>query len=76
LVALIISLAVLALLGVVLWRFNFRARFLPLITIAVIVIGIGSLAQPWVKLLYRYGLAVLMTGVAGYILVSHFEKAE
>lgn len=75
-VALIIGLAVLALFGFLLWRFNFRARFLPLVTIAIIVIGIGSLAQPWVKTLYRYGLAVLMTGVAGYILVSHFEQAK
>ncbi len=75
-IALIISLSVLALLGFVLWRMKFRPRFLPLITIAIIIIGIGALAQPWIKIFYRYGLAVLMTGVAGYIFVSHFEKAE
>jgi hypothetical protein len=59
--------------GVALWRFHFKARFLPILAIAIIIIGIGALAQPWVKIFYRYGLAVLMTGVAGYILVSHFE---
>jgi hypothetical protein len=73
LIALASGLTVIALMFVALWRFHFRARFLPVIAIAIIIIGIGALSQPWIKILYRYGLAVLMTGVAAYILVSHFE---
>jgi hypothetical protein len=59
--------------GAALWRLHFKARFLPIIAMAIIIIGIGALSQPWIKILYRYGLAVLMTGIASYILVSHFE---
>jgi hypothetical protein len=59
--------------GVTLWRFHFKARFLPIIAMAIIVIGIGALSQPWIKIFYRYGLAILMSGIASYILVSHFE---
>jgi hypothetical protein len=73
LIALIIGLIVLAAMIITLWRFKFKARFLPIISIGVIVAGIGALCQPWVQILYRYGLAVLMTGVSSYILTSHFE---
>jgi hypothetical protein len=73
LIALIIGLVILAAMIITLWRFKFKARFLPIISIGVIVAGIGAICQPWVALLYRYGLAVLMTGVSTYILTSHFE---
>lgn len=72
-IALIIGVAILAAIIIALWRFKFKARFLPIVSIAVIVVGIGALSQPWVLLLYRYGLAVLMIGVSSYILTSHFE---
>ena len=72
-IALIISLVILAAMIIALWRFKFKARFLPIISIAIIVTGIGAICQPWVHLLYRYGLAILMTGVSSYILTSHFE---
>jgi hypothetical protein len=73
LVAPITGIAIIALFGISLWKFHVKARLLSIIAIAVILIGIAALAQPWVKLLYRNGLNVLMTGIGSYILVSHFE---
>ena len=72
-IALIIALVILGAMIIALWRFKFKARFLPIISIGIIVAGIGALSQPWILLLYRYGLAVLITGVSSYILTSHFE---
>ncbi|HEB32183.1 MAG TPA: hypothetical protein ENI15_15140 [Spirochaetes bacterium] len=72
-IALIIALVILGAMIIALWRFKFKARFLPIVSIGIIVAGIGALSQPWILLLYRYGLAVLITGVSSYILTSHFE---
>ncbi|KKL48211.1 hypothetical protein LCGC14_2327790 [marine sediment metagenome] len=72
-IALIIALVILGAMLIALWRFKFKARFLPIVSIGIIVAGIGALSQPWILLLYRYGLAVLITGVSSYILTSHFE---
>jgi hypothetical protein len=65
--------AVIGLFGLSVWKFNLKARTLSLVSIALILIGIAALAQPWVKVLYRNGLNILMTGIGAYILVSHFE---
>ena len=69
----IAGIAVIGFFGVSIWKLNLKARTLSLISIAVILIGIAALAQPWIKVLYRNGLNVLMTGIGAYILVSHFE---
>jgi hypothetical protein len=73
LIAPIAGLAVIGLVGVSIWKLHMKARVLSLISIALILIGIAALAQPWVKILYRNGLNVLMTGIGSYILASHFE---
>jgi hypothetical protein len=73
LIAPITGLVIIGLFGFSVWKFHIKARFLSIIAIAVILIGIAALAQPWVRLLYRNGLNVLMTGIGSYILVSHFE---
>jgi hypothetical protein len=59
--------------GVALWRFKFKAHFLPTVALAIMITGIGALCQPWIRLLYRYGLAILITGLFSYIVTSHFE---
>lgn len=69
----IAGLAFIGFFGVSIWKLNVKARTLSLISIAVILIGIAALAQPWIKVFYRNGLNVLMTGIGAYILVSHFE---
>jgi len=69
----IAGIAVTGFFGVSIWKLKVKARTLSLISIAVILIGIAALAQPWIKVLYRNGLNVLMTGIGAYILVSHFE---
>lgn len=72
-IAPIAGIAIIAFFGISIWKLNVQARLLSIVSIAVILIGIAALAQPWVKLLYRNGLNVLMTGIGSYILVSHFE---
>ena len=72
-IAPITGFVVIALFGISIWKFHVKARYLSITAIAVILIGIAALAQPWVALLYRNGLNVLMTGIGSYILVSHFE---
>jgi hypothetical protein len=73
LVAVIISAIVLIVIFIFLWRFKFKARFLPNISLGIIILGIASLCQPLIPYLYHYGLAILITGVLSYMLVSHFE---
>ena len=72
-VAFIIELIIFIGIFITLWRFKFKARFLPVIAIILMVGGIASLCQPWIPFLYHYGLGILMLGVFSYILVSHFE---
>ena len=72
-IAFIISLIVLVIIIIVLWRFKWKARFLPTMTMIIMIAGIIALSQPWIAFLYHYGLAILMVGVIGYIFVSHFE---
>jgi hypothetical protein len=72
-IAPIAGVAVIGIFGLSIWKMNVKARTLSLVSIALILLGIAMLAQPWVKILYRNGLNVLMTGIGAYILVSHFE---
>jgi hypothetical protein len=73
LIAPIAGIAIIAFFGISIWKLKVSARLLSVVSMIVILIGIAALAQPWVKLLYRNGLNVLMTGIGSYILVSHFE---
>ena len=35
------------------------------------IAGLVFLCQPWVELLHRYGLTVILIGLAGFIVASH-----
>ena len=72
-VAVIISAIILIAMFIMLWRFKFKARFLPTISVGIILLGLASLCQPLIPYLYHYGLAILITGILSYMLVSHFE---
>lgn len=46
-------------------------RTLEIVAIALILLGIFSLCQPWAFVLYRYGFTILLAGTVSFIVVSH-----
>ena len=47
-------------------------RTLEVLAIALILLGIFSLCQPWAFVLYRCGFAILLTGTVAFTIISHF----
>jgi hypothetical protein len=43
-------------------------------TTALIGLGVVMLMQPFSKLLYANGFAVLLAGTIGFVIVSHFPE--
>lgn len=70
----IISALIIIVMIIVLWRFKFKARFLPVISVSLILLGIAALCQPFSINIYHYGLAILITGILSYMIVSRFEQ--
>jgi hypothetical protein len=48
-----------------------RKTSIEAIAIALILLGIFSLCQPWAFVLYRYGFTILLTGTVTLTIVSH-----
>jgi hypothetical protein len=46
-------------------------RTLEILAIALILLGIFSLCQPWTFALYRYGFTILLIGTISFTVVSH-----
>jgi hypothetical protein len=46
-------------------------RTLEIAAIALILLGIFSLCQPWAFVLYRYGFTILLIGTISFTVVSH-----
>jgi hypothetical protein len=46
-------------------------RALEIAAIALILLGIFSLCQPWAFVLYRYGFTILLTGTIAFTIISH-----
>jgi hypothetical protein len=46
-------------------------RTLEIVAIALILLGIFSLCQPWAFVLYRYGFTILLIGTISFTVVSH-----
>jgi hypothetical protein len=40
------------------------------------VLGILALVQPWNLLLHRYGVTIILIGLAGFIVFSHVSSPE
>ena len=71
---LLIGLGFFLVIGLTFWKFKIlKRRYLEPIFIGVMIIGIVTLCQPLVFKLYSYGLAITMTGVGGYMFVSHMK---
>jgi hypothetical protein len=41
----------------------------------VMVLGIVALCQPWIEIVHRYGVTVILAGLVGFIVFSHVKPA-
>lgn len=48
-------------------------RYLEPLSQWVMVFGIIALVQPWDLFLHRYGIAVILVGLVGFIVFSHIK---
>lgn len=39
----------------------------------LMILGIVALCQPWNLFFHRYGLTIILVGLVGFIVFSHFE---
>jgi hypothetical protein len=39
----------------------------------VMVLGIVALCQPWVNVIHRYGVTVILVGLIGFLVFSHIK---
>ncbi len=39
----------------------------------LMVIGIIALCQPWIEIIHRYGVTVILIGLVGFIVFSHIK---
>jgi hypothetical protein len=73
-VKLIIVIGVWAVIGVSFWAFKIlKRKYLEPLFIGIMLFGIAALCQPLIFPLYSNGFAILLTGVAGYMFVSHMR---
>jgi len=49
------------------------ARYLEPISMWTMVAGIVALSQPWIEVLHRYGVTIILIGLAGFIIFSHIK---
>lgn len=40
------------------------------------VVGIIALCQPWIEVVHRYGVTVILIGLIGFIVFSHVKPPE
>ena len=48
-------------------------RVLEPLSMWVMVFGIIALCQPWVEILHRYGVTIILAGLVGFIVFSHIK---
>jgi hypothetical protein len=51
------------------------ARYLEPLSQWVMVLGIVALCQPWVEVLHRYGVTIILIGLVGFIVFSHIKPS-
>ena len=61
-------------LGFIFWRFKIlKRKYLEPVFISIMLFGIFALCQPLMFKLYSNGFAILLTGIGGYMFVSHMK---
>ena len=73
-IKLIISLAFFLVIGLTFWKLKLlKRKNLEPVFIVVMILGIIALCQPFFFKLYSYGFGITLTGVGGYMFVSHMK---
>ncbi len=49
------------------------ATILEPLSMWIMVIGIVALCQPWVEVLHRYGVTIILVGLVGFLIFSHVK---
>jgi hypothetical protein len=47
------------------------AKVLEPVAMYTMIAGIVALCQPWSLLLHRYGIAIILVGLVGFLIFSH-----
>ena len=42
----------------------------------VMVFGIVALCQPWIEVVHRYGVTIILAGLVGFIVFSHIKPLD
>lgn len=73
-ISLVIALVACLILALAMWRAKkFKQVYLEPIFMWVMLFGIVALCQPLWKPLFQYGYPILLTGVVGYMVVTHLK---
>ena len=48
-------------------------KFLEPLSMWTMIFGIVALCQPWRELPHRYGLTIILVGLVGFSIFSHFK---
>jgi hypothetical protein len=51
-------------------------RWLIPIAQSVMIFGIVALCQPWIELLHRYGLTIILLGLVGFMVTTKISPPE
>jgi hypothetical protein len=51
------------------------ARYLEPISQWIMILGIVALCQPWIEVLHRYGVTIILVGLIGFSVFSKFKPA-
>jgi hypothetical protein len=49
------------------------AKVLEPLAMWTMIVGIVALCQPWILVLHRYGMTVIIIGLIGFIIFSHIK---
>jgi hypothetical protein len=47
------------------------ARYLEPASQWIMIFGIVALCQPWIEVLHRYGVTIILVGLVGFLIFSH-----
>ena len=49
------------------------AKFLEPVSQWVMLAGVAFLCQPWIEVLHRYSVTIMLVGLVGFIVFSHIK---
>ncbi len=42
-------------------------------SMTLMILGIVALCQPWIEVLHRYGVTIILAGLIGFLVFSHIK---